>query len=121
MNWQDANNYCANLGDGSRLPTADEYRALKQAMSPGGQYHKNLLPGTQLTHFWSSSSQGDRGAFGFYGNTGYVDNYFCNYMSSVRCVRDGRMNFEDSAHVPNEAPAAVYIEQALAPQNNDIL
>jgi hypothetical protein len=87
LNWEQAINYCAALGGGARLPTADEYRALKRAMSPGGRYDANQLPDTIGTWFWSSSPHGDDNALVMFGGNGNVDNFPRNYFGSVRCVR----------------------------------
>jgi hypothetical protein len=87
MNWQDSINYCAALGGGARLPIADEYRALSRAMSPGGVYNANLLPDTRRKWFWSSSPYNADLGFYFNGNFGNVDEGYCYYSYSVRCVR----------------------------------
>jgi hypothetical protein len=87
MNWQQAINYCENLGGGARLPTADEYRALVQAMSLGGQYTASLLPETGGRFFWSSSPFAAAYAVYFQGRLGDVFADPPTSRISVRCVR----------------------------------
>ena len=67
MNHANAVAYCQSLGGGARLPTEEEWEALKRAMSPGGQYNPNLLPDMKGKGFWSSSIR-----FYFVGTDGYV-------------------------------------------------
>jgi len=92
MNHPDATQYCQDLGGGARLPTKNEWEALRQAMSTGGMYNPNLIPDMQHL-FWSSSINlfNSDFAFCFDGNgvhaCSYDDGRLYNY--SVRCVIKG--------------------------------
>jgi hypothetical protein len=112
MNWQEAINYCANLGGGARLPTTDEYGALSRAMSLGRHYNANLLPDTLQKWFWSSSPHGENLAHYFNGFDGNVYHRYRISDFSVRCVQDGHANPQLPADVPNAAPAPAAVARA---------
>ncbi|MEO5968981.1 MAG: hypothetical protein ABIQ95_03565 [Bdellovibrionia bacterium] len=55
MNWNDADRFCRDLGDGARLPTLEEYESLGRAMSQGGPYNPDRIADMSQNWFWSSS------------------------------------------------------------------
>jgi hypothetical protein len=56
MKWAAADRFCRGLGDGSRLPTREEYEALGRAMRPGERYNPDLIADMRGNWFWSSFS-----------------------------------------------------------------
>jgi len=88
MSQSDAMRYCQHLGGGARLPTREEWEALAKAMSTGGRYNSDLLPGTKGKWFWSSSDAPDDAdfAFNFGGKQGSVAFEERSSVGSVRCV-----------------------------------
>ncbi len=96
MGHADAVTFCGALGNGARLPTKGEYLALSRAMGARDPehnhfegYHFTRLPNMRNRWFWSTSvSQREDGfAFYFSGTGGYVQDYVCSGLGSVRCVR----------------------------------
>jgi hypothetical protein len=90
MDWQEATELCAHLGEGVRLPTAHEYKALIGALSPDGVYRGNLIPDTLSNSFWSSSTvpvrDFARGALYFDGSEGKIYYRHRKDLNKVRCV-----------------------------------
>ena len=88
MDHADAIQYCQDLGQGARLPTKEEYEALKLAMSPEGKYNPYLLPDIQSKYFWSSSFRpySDYAFFFFGNNGGFITAHRDDNNASVRCV-----------------------------------
>jgi hypothetical protein len=84
--YEEAIEFCRNLGGGARLPTKEEYEALIRAMSPGGRYNPDLLPDMRGRWFWSSGPNGFDDAWKFYGNLGNVSIGYRSVRIHVRCV-----------------------------------
>ena len=100
MSHEEATTYCEGLGDGVRLPTREEYKALVQAMrvtdpenvdpdNHGDPYHYDLIPGMDAGWFWSATVDptDDDQAFSFFGGLGTLDTAFRDIDNAVRCVR----------------------------------
>ena len=86
MNHAKAQECCKRVG--GRLPNEQEFEALIQAMSPGGKYNADLLPGTRGKWFWSSSvvPQDGSQAFLFDGDQGCVCSFDRKAKAWVRRV-----------------------------------
>jgi hypothetical protein len=86
MNHAEAVKFCAGLGEGSRLPTIEEFRDLARAMGYPHTYDPRRLPDTEGNWFWSSSVTGVF-AYIFSGDDGVM--YFDprSYEFKVRCLR----------------------------------
>jgi len=86
MTWQQAMDYAASIGDGWRLPTAEELVALIDFThyEPASEF-----PATPSSYFWSSSSYAGSASYAwivhFY--SGLVNYYGKPYTYYVRCVR----------------------------------
>jgi hypothetical protein len=80
MNWKDAKKWCAEQGDGWRLPTRVE---LVQAFDEG------MLTGDDRW-FWSSTEDYNNAAYAWivYLVTGYTSNYTKTTSYYVRCVQE---------------------------------
>jgi hypothetical protein len=83
MNWYDAQEVCAKLGKGWRLPTKDELNVMYK--------NKDKIGGFAKDDYWSSTDDEDNGAWkqnfingSQYGSTNYANP---KYFSLVRAVR----------------------------------
>jgi hypothetical protein len=86
MNHEAATRYCAERG--ATLPTKEQLKALGRAMSPGGRYNPNAIPGARNSVFWSLSVRPSHPDLAFYfsGSYGFVDYDSRLSTESVRCV-----------------------------------
>ncbi|MEO5969125.1 MAG: hypothetical protein ABIQ95_04295 [Bdellovibrionia bacterium] len=90
MNWDAANRFCRDLGDGARLPTKEEYGALGRAMGRPNNYNPDMIADMRGNWFWSSSVHPGylHYYYVFYGNDGDIDDARrVNDVGAVRCVR----------------------------------
>jgi formylglycine-generating enzyme required for sulfatase activity len=79
MNWNDAKEACAELGDGWRLPTKDELNIL---------YHnKDKIGGFADGYYWSSTEFDNN--YAWYQNfyNGFQDYFYKNVTMYVRAIR----------------------------------
>src|SRR3954447_5934972 len=106
MNHRNATRFCESLdGDvnrrwfgprvrqagGARLPTKEEYEALRIVLGYPNHYNGNRLPDLVGRWFWSSSLSANYYAWVFNGSSGGVDSGAYRYYDngSVRCVGPG--------------------------------
>jgi hypothetical protein len=90
MNWDAADRFCRNRGDGARLPTHEEYEALGRAMGRPNNYRADRISDMRQNWFWSSSVfPGHRDMYyKFFGKNGELGVDDRNGDGgSVRCVR----------------------------------
>lgn len=98
--WQDANDYCANLKLGNkddwRLPTLNELKSLVIAVPPEQvTIDTDFFTDTQTDYYWTSTEypQEKNTHWYVYFKTGYegiAQNFKANY--EVRCVRNNGLN-----------------------------
>jgi hypothetical protein len=81
MKWDEAKKVCEILGDGWRLPTADELNTLYQNKVTIGGFRDNLYP------YWSSTEFDTSNAFYQYFLNGNQDYWNKNYSVFVRVIR----------------------------------
>ncbi len=81
MTWDEAQEYCASLGDGWRLPTKEELNLMYTNLKMAG------LGGFSGARLWSSSQNYSNDAWVQYFSYGDQYNYNKNYDSSVRACR----------------------------------
>jgi formylglycine-generating enzyme required for sulfatase activity len=90
MNYEVALQYCKNLGEGARLPSLEEWKALARSLGKGvagKKYDYKLLPDLNR-EFWSSTPQKDdlQSAYLFNGNFGAQGFDSREFELAVRCV-----------------------------------
>jgi hypothetical protein len=89
MNQIKAMQFCKSLGEGSRLPTREEYEILAKDMGYPHRYNADFMPDMKENWFWSSSLYGNNLAEFFSGNAGYTSATSRGISRvSVRCVRN---------------------------------
>ena len=79
MDWYEAMEACADLGDGWRLPTKDELNVLYQ--------NKDKIGGFAIVYYWSSTEDGGSSAWGQLfddGTQGYGNKNGNTYVRAVR-------------------------------------
>ena len=79
MNWYQAKEACANLGNGWRLPTKDELNLIYE--------NKDMLGGCANNSYWSSTENGNDNAWRQFFNNGVQYYYFKDNKFNVRAVR----------------------------------
>lgn len=92
MNQHSAGQFCQNLGGGARLPTLEEYEALRRAMGYPIDYRSDRIADMAGHWFWSSSDrprpQFADHFFNFIGDNGIIFSEHRNSPDgSARCVR----------------------------------
>jgi len=89
-NFYDATRFCADLGEGYRLATNEEFEALARAMGKGtpAGYNRDRIPDMSDKWFWSASVHPDDpdSAYCFDGNFGVIYYGIRPNEVSVRCV-----------------------------------
>ncbi len=83
MNWEEAKRACNDLGDGWRLPTKEELKAIFN------QLHKNGEGNFESDGYWSNTEVDIYLAWYFDFNTGSADYYDKDHLTTylVRAVR----------------------------------
>jgi hypothetical protein len=79
MNWKDANEACANLGNGWRLPTKEELLVMRKELHLKG---RGNFCGDCL--YWSSTKYSDYSAWFVNFANGYTDGSLKSFYGSIR-------------------------------------
>jgi hypothetical protein len=84
MRWSEAKKACADLGDGWRLPTIEEFEKMYKYKDEIGGFEAS-----ENSHYWSST-EGDVNGLAWFFNFYYggADHNLSNYRLYVRAVRD---------------------------------
>ncbi len=93
MNYEDATRFCRDLGRGARLPTREEYRALKRVLGGQNRYNPRIISDMVGNGFWSSSVDPDfpsNYAYEFNGSTGVSGSFGMSRKRAVRCILPAR-------------------------------
>ena len=115
MNYADATQFCRSLGEGSRLPSVEEWRALARVMSPDGRFNPESLPDINGHNFFCVSSLfpfSDPNSHCFCGNYGNFVSADKNSRYWVRAVRFAFLQDIQTAQmsgtlIPVQAPQQV--------------
>ncbi len=80
MNWFNAENACAKLGGGWRLPTLEELKRINEK--------RHDIGGFEIGTYWSSSKDYTNYAWTVYFSTGFTTTaYMYDAINNVRAVR----------------------------------
>jgi len=82
MTWDDAMSACQNLGNGWRLPSVQELKAMHEQLHLGDECNFKTD-----TAYWSSSEVSANNPWSFYFEGGRTNNDYKNNTKLVRAVR----------------------------------
>lgn len=91
ISWQGAQRWCAQRGDGWRLPSADELQAVVEQAQSIGVTSVFKLSGGGFIRVWSGTQNGSSEAWAVYLNAGHRSSFSieesANYDIGALCVR----------------------------------